>query len=74
MEDGTVITAGGTDTRITDDQVRDRPDTIGGTGGSADRDGGNPHDPNPGSASISDQVSTENSLGNGGGMTVTPQT
>ena len=74
VEDGTVITAGGTDTRITDDQVRDRPDTIGGTGGSADRDGGNPNDPNPGSASISDQVSTENSLGNGGGMTVTPQT
>ena len=74
VEDGSVIPAGGISTEITDGQVGDRSDTIGGTGDSSDRGGGIPHGPNLGSTSISNQVSTDNSLGNGDGIAGTLQT
>ena len=74
VEDGTVIPAGGINTEITDGQVGDISDTIGGSGDSPDRDEGNPHDPNLGSTSSNNQVNTDNNLGNGDGIAGTLQT
>ena len=69
VEEGVVITTEEDKTEISGDHAGEASEAI---GGSSDRDGGNPHNPNLDNVPQIDQVGTENGLGNGGGTTGTP--
>ena len=74
IEDGVVIETVGDDTSTANNQVEDESDTGGVMVDSTEGGGGSSQNPNQDNISNSDQVSNENDLGNGDGMSGPIQT